>query len=269
MSRRRIHPIVTFRQLRQLIANPKDTSKVFEVIRAASGPSLRKGIKRFRAREVGRRVLAMEIDLLDTVRDRQRLEGLDHGTLGRTYYDFIYAEALSADGLVDASMPQGNSLYDEMSPDMRRYAQRLRDQHDIWHTLTQYGRDELGEACLLGFTYAQSRNRGIGLIVLTGGWKLYKVTRHPRATGDLAGIPFRTACLVAAGRGLGRHARTSHRRGPPATGDSTPDRVLGSGGVERPSRTPDHLRSRDPDTANRLAESEGRPNCRPGRASGK
>ncbi len=183
VSTRRIHPIVTLRQLRQLIANPEDTSKVFEVIRAASGPSLRKGIKRFRAREVGRRVLAMEIDLLDTVRDRQRLEGLDHGTLGRTYYDFIYAEALSADGLVDASMPQGNSLYDEMSPDMRRYAQRLRDQHDIWHTLTQYGRDELGEACLLGFTYAQSRNRGIGLIVLMGGWKLYTAlgTRALRA----------------------------------------------------------------------------------------
>lgn len=174
MATRRIHPIVTLRQLRQLIADPEDTSKVFEIIRAASGPSLRKGIKRFRGHEVGRRVLAREIDLLDTMRDRQRLEGLDHGTLGRTYYDFIYVEALSADGLVDASMPQGNSIYDEMSPDMQRYAQRLRDQHDIWHTLTQYGRDELGEACLLGFTYAQTRNRGIGLIVLTGGWKLYK-----------------------------------------------------------------------------------------------
>jgi len=57
---------------------------------------------------------------------------------------------------------------------MQRYAQRLRDQHDIWHTLTQYGRDELGEACLLGFTYAQGRNRGIGLIVLYGAWRLYQ-----------------------------------------------------------------------------------------------
>ena len=218
---------------------------MFEVIRAASGPSLQKGIKRFRAREVGRRVLAKEIDLLKTMRDRERLEGLDHGTLGRTYYDFIYAEALSADGLVDASMPQGNSLYDEMSPDMRRYAQRLRDQHDIWHTLTQYGRNELGEACLLGFTYAQTRNRGIGLIVLTGGWKLYKAlgTRALRAIWQ--GIPLWTACLVAAGRGLGSDDRTAHRRGSPATGDSTPDRVLGNGGVERPvSPIDQHRRAR-------------------------
>ena len=174
MTRRPIRPIVALRQLRQLIADPEDTSKVFEVIRAASGPSLRRGIKRFAARETGRRVLEKEIDLLDTTRDQERLKALPAGTLGHSYYHFIYAEALSADGLVDASMPQGNSVYDEMSPDMRRYAQRLRDQHDIWHTLTQYGRNELGEACLLGFTYAQTRNRGIGMIVLTGGWKLYK-----------------------------------------------------------------------------------------------
>ena len=169
-----MRPIVALRHIRQLIADPEDTSKVFEVIRAASGPSLRKGIKRFAAREAGRRVLEKEIDLLDTMRDRERLKALPSGTLGRTYYDFIYSESLSADGLVDASMSQGGALYEEMSPDVQRYAKRLRDQHDIWHTLTQYGRDELGEACLLGFTFAQTRNRGIGLIVLSGAWKLYK-----------------------------------------------------------------------------------------------
>ena len=147
---------------------------VFEVVRAASGTSLRRGFKRFQEREVGRHVLAEEIDLLDTMRDRERLKALEPGTLGRAYYDFIYAEDLSADGLVDASMTQAGNVYDEMPLDMQRYAKRLRDQHDIWHTLTQYGRDELGEACLLGFTYAQGRNRGIGLIVIAGAWKHYQ-----------------------------------------------------------------------------------------------
>lgn len=169
-----MRPVDALRTLRQLIADPEDTSKVFEIIRAASGSSLQRGIKRFREREVGQRVLANEINLLDTMRDRERLEALPPGTLGRAYYDFIYAEDLSADGLVDASMVQGGSVYNEMSPDMQRYAQRLRDQHDIWHTLTQYGRDELGEACLLGFTYAQGRNRGIGLIVIAGSWKHFQ-----------------------------------------------------------------------------------------------
>ena len=174
ISPHRFHPIIALRRLRQLSADPEDTSKVFEVIRAASGPSLRKGLARFREREEGRRILAREINLLDTLRDRERLRAMPEGSLGRAYYDFTYAEHLSADGLVDASMSEEGAHYDGMSPDMQRYAERLRDQHDIWHTLTQYGRDELGETCLLGFTYAQGRNRGIGLIVLYGVWQLHR-----------------------------------------------------------------------------------------------
>ena len=38
--------------------------------------------------------------------------------------------------------------------------------------MTQYGRDELGEACLLAFTYAQTKNRGVGVICLAGCFKL-------------------------------------------------------------------------------------------------
>ena len=52
------------------------------------------------------------------------------------------------------------------------YAERTRDQHDLWHTLTGYGRDTFGEACLLAFTYAQTRNPGIAVIALVGMVKL-------------------------------------------------------------------------------------------------
>jgi ubiquinone biosynthesis protein COQ4 len=37
--------------------------------------------------------------------------------------------------------------------------------HDLWHVTTGYGRDLVGEAALLAFSYAQTRNRGIGFIV--------------------------------------------------------------------------------------------------------
>ena len=46
--------------------------------------------------------------------------------------------------------------------------------HDLWHTLTHYGRDELGEVCLLAFTCAQSPNRGLAFIVLVGVFQLSK-----------------------------------------------------------------------------------------------
>jgi ubiquinone biosynthesis protein COQ4 len=55
------------------------------------------------------------------------------------------------------------------------YALRLRDQHDLWHVITGFGRDVAGEACLLAFTYAQTKNRGIGFIGVMGAFKLRRV----------------------------------------------------------------------------------------------
>ena len=48
---------------------------------------------------------------------------------------------------------------------------RLRDSHDLWHTVTGYGRDLVGEAALLAFTFAQTRNPGIGFIVAVAYFK--------------------------------------------------------------------------------------------------
>ena len=156
--------------LRQLVADPEDTPKVFEIARALGRPSLNRGTQRFKATPVGRRILAERIDLLDTLQDRAALAALPAGSLGRAYYDFVYRENLSADGLVEASVMGGSQLELD-DPDTRRYAGRLREQHDLWHTLTGYGRDPFGEICLLTFTYAQTRNSGLGLIAAVGGWK--------------------------------------------------------------------------------------------------
>ena len=160
----------TLHALRQLVADPDDTPRVFEITRALGRPSLRRGALRFKSTPVGRRVLAERIDLLDTLRDRERLAKLPVGTLGRAYHDFVYRENLSADGLVEASMTGGTHTHFD-DADMRRYAERMREQHDLWHTLTGYGRDPFGEVCLLAFTYAQTGNKGLGLIALVGTLK--------------------------------------------------------------------------------------------------
>ena len=160
----------TLHALRQLVADPDDTPRVFEITRALGLPSLRRGALRFKSTPVGRRVLAERIDLLDTLRDRARLAKLPAGTLGRAYHDFVYRENLSADGLVEASMAGGTHTHFD-DADMRRYAERMREQHDLWHTLTGYNRDPFGEVCLLAFTYAQTGNKGLGLIALVGTLK--------------------------------------------------------------------------------------------------
>ena len=164
-----MQPIVAMKALKRLIADPEQTHEVFEVIRALSGPALRNGLTRFRDTQVGQRVLREKIDLVACLKDRDALAALPADTLGRHYLSFVTNENISAEGLVDASE---NGEYDAMDPDLKRFAERQRDMHDLWHTLTQYGRDELGEVCLLAFTYAQTRNRGIGIICLAGAQNL-------------------------------------------------------------------------------------------------
>jgi ubiquinone biosynthesis protein COQ4 len=48
----------------------------------------------------------------------------------------------------------------------------MRDTHDLWHVVLGYRGDVLGEAALLAFTFAQTRNPAIGVLVLVGLSKL-------------------------------------------------------------------------------------------------
>lgn len=169
-SRQRMQPITAWRALRRLIADPEQTHEVFTVIRALSGPALENGCRRFSQTAVGARVLEQKVDLLDTLANREQLAALPTDSLGRHYLSFVTRENITAEGLVDASNADGQ--FEDMDPDLARFGMRQRDMHDLWHTLTQYGRDELGEVCLLAFTYAQTRNRGIGAICLAGCAKL-------------------------------------------------------------------------------------------------
>lgn len=107
---------------------------------------------------------------MSSLTDRKNLQTHATGTLGHAYLGFVEREQITADGLVEASQ-----LDDTVqSPTFRLFSERMRDQHDLWHVITGYGRDTFGEACLLAFTYAQTRNRGLGIIALVGMIKIQK-----------------------------------------------------------------------------------------------
>ena len=154
-----------------LIANPDDTEQVFRVVTAMRGKSLERGFERFKSSPTGERILREGINLLDTLQDRQRLSLYEPDSLAAVYLKFVQSEQLSADGLVEASHEATESIH---NPHLLRYTNRIRDMHDLWHALTQYGREPLGEACLLAFTYAQMRNPGAAFIVTVGARRLAK-----------------------------------------------------------------------------------------------
>jgi ubiquinone biosynthesis protein COQ4 len=160
-----IRPRDAWRALKNLLADPDRTDQVFVIIDALSGNSGERQFRRFAKTETGQRVLTEKREILPVLNDREALLALPEGSLGRTYAKFMNAEQISADGLVGASEEGGRRLEPDADPNRIRFGTRLRDTHDLWHVTTGYNRDLVGEALLLAFTFAQTRNPGIGAIV--------------------------------------------------------------------------------------------------------
>ena len=84
--------------------------------------------------------------------------------MGAAYRAFREARGFTADGLAELER-EVIPFVDAPHP-VVWYSRRLRDVHDIWHVLTGYGTDALGEACVVSFSYGQTRNLGFAFI----GW---------------------------------------------------------------------------------------------------
>ena len=193
----RVQPITALRAVRALIRNPESTGEVFKVIQALKGGSLRQSVDRMSAHEAGRELLRCKPSILERLSDREALAAMPEGSLGRVYLDFVLAGNLSAEGLVAASeeAPRDESR-EWLDPEEMWLADRLRDFHDLQHVLTGYGRDELGELCLLSFMTTQTYNRGISFIVFMGRRKYRQAMPHMDVDA-----------LVREGRDIARAAR--------------------------------------------------------------
>ena len=157
----RLRPLKAMRAFRVLQATG-DTRQVFVILRAMRGKALINTFRRFAQSALGKKVLAERRDLLPALADREGLRSLPQDSLGRAYLAFMEEEQLSAEGLVQASE---NWEDDPMPPDIDLFRARMRELHDVSHVVTGYGRDPLGELCLLTFTYRQFGNLGRLLIV--------------------------------------------------------------------------------------------------------
>ena len=168
LKKNRMRPLVALKALRTLINDPERTELVFVIIKAMSGNSLEKSFDRFSKTGTGKQILAEQRHLLGTLQNQAALRQMNANSLGRHYLDFVESEQITADGLVEAS--QTDDFIQD--PELRLFGERMRDSHDLWHVVTGYGRDTFGEACLLAFTYAQTQNRGLGIITLVGMIKI-------------------------------------------------------------------------------------------------
>jgi ubiquinone biosynthesis protein COQ4 len=163
------------RAVKKLLADPDDLPQVFTLLEALSGDTPERLLRRLSASDRGRRLLADRPDIVPLLDDREALRRLPAGSLGRAYLDFVESENISAAG-IQAADAQGRAY--AVPPDVAYVHQRMRDTHDLWHAVTGYKGDVLGETALLGFILAQTWNPGVAVIVAVG---LFKTAGAPEA----------------------------------------------------------------------------------------
>lgn len=165
------------RSLRRLLNDKEDTTQVFEIMRALNGTSTAKGYLRLLTTPEGGRIAYRREEFAARLMDDAWLDSLPDGSVGAAYRDFIREEQLSAEGLAEISR-QGIKEVDEQHP-YAWFGRRTRDVHDIWHILSGYHRDALGEACLVAFSYAQTKGLGWALIGAGAAWRAKGARDYP------------------------------------------------------------------------------------------
>jgi ubiquinone biosynthesis protein COQ4 len=158
----RLRPFEAAKAMRRLFKKPGETRQVFILLRALRGRSGLRSFRRFAASATGAAVLRERRSLFAALRDRAALGQLPPGTLGHAYQEFMEGQNLSAEDLMQASQVWEQEV---LPPDAMLYRDRMLAAHDLAHVLTGYGRDPLGEYCLLAFMYAHTRNIGMVTIV--------------------------------------------------------------------------------------------------------
>lgn len=195
-TRTNIRPLKALDHFRKLIADKEDTEQVFHITNnLRDGRYIRKALE-FLKSPMGEQLYARDEFLPDILDDHDILLAMPVGSLGRTYAEFMEREQISAHGLIEE-----NNKFLSKTPSygdrIEWFNNRMRDTHDMAHILTGYGRDPLGEQCVLAFTYSQNQSLGFLFIAYAGGIEVkrrapsqvpvFKAIREAQKNGKVAG----------------------------------------------------------------------------------
>lgn len=159
---------------RELIKDKEDTEQVFHIYEALPAKTFLPRARALTLSERGEALRASEPFLPPILDDHAALLKLPAGSVAHAYVAFMRREGLSAAGLVAESEKIGRPKYGDL---VEWYGFRQRDTHDLMHVLTGYGRDALGEQCVLLFTHGQSPSHGHLLLGYAGAMNIRKQVR--------------------------------------------------------------------------------------------
>ncbi len=176
----KIRPVQALKGVFNLIRNKEDTQQVYAVTNNLSGRAHIEKFRQFIATDLGRKVIEKPVLIEKQLANLEYLTALPKGTVGRAYADFMSDEKLSTTALLDATRESGVD-YVNAPKKFQAFCRQVihfKVTHDLWHVLSGYGRDGLGEICLLRFYTGQWNDRGIRLIVTMAGRSMARQMPH-------------------------------------------------------------------------------------------
>jgi ubiquinone biosynthesis protein COQ4 len=170
----RIRPFDAAKHFFALLRDKENTGAVFELSYALNGRQMERHYRRFAASKIGQTLMADPCYYLRVFSDQDRLSRLPEGTVGRGYAEFLRREKLQVDGVHEALLESGASpgAEYESDPVYRAFSHASCLTHDLFHVLTGYQRDALGEVSILRFTTAQHGARGSLILAHLGAMRL-------------------------------------------------------------------------------------------------
>ncbi len=139
---------------KELIKDKENTAEVAPIFEALPWRGVYEAATSFLSTERGQALRKSEPSLVEILDNHAELRKLPAGSLAHVYCDFMEREGLSAQGLAD-DLDKYRRPDQYFNDQADWYFRRMRDTHDLMHILTGFGRDALGEQCVLAFTYSQ------------------------------------------------------------------------------------------------------------------
>ena len=167
-------PLKALHHFGELIKDKENTAEVFRIYDCLPSRDFLPRVRALALSPTGEELRLREPCRPSILDDHDSLRAMPKGSVAHAYCDFMESEGLSAAGLVAEANKAGRPEYPDL---VQWYGHRLRDTHDLMHVLTGYGRDALGEQCVLLFTHGQSPSQGHLLLGYAGSYHIKKIRR--------------------------------------------------------------------------------------------
>ena len=170
-----IRPFKAVKAFFDLVGDRDDTRYVFAFFDAVNGRSNDAYFDAFQASSYGQAFLKDPEALGRTLTDRETLESYGADSFAATYLSYLDSENLHPLGVHEAALANDPERMERLKarwPTLYWLNYHGSLTHDLYHVLTGYGRDPLGEALLLVFSGLHTGSRGSRLLGAMAGLRI-------------------------------------------------------------------------------------------------